>query len=52
MPSSTKPSMCFLVDPEPGTRHVVHSVLRGMNIESEPFELIAGDAEALCGYPS
>lgn len=40
MPSFAKPSMCFLVDPEPGTRHVVHSVLKGLNVELECFDAL------------
>ena len=40
MPSSTKPSMCFVVDPEPGTRQVVHSVLKGMKVEAESFDAL------------
>src|SRR5215471_610297 len=38
MPSSAKPSVCFLVASEPGTRHVLQSVLKGMKAEAESFD--------------
>jgi EAL domain-containing protein (putative c-di-GMP-specific phosphodiesterase class I) len=34
------PAKCFVVDSEPGIRNVIHSVLRGMKVESEPFDSV------------
>ncbi len=40
MAGSPHPPICFLVTPEPGTRHVVHSVLTDMKVESECFDAL------------
>ena len=40
MSRSANRSTCFVIDPNPGTKHVVLSVLDGMNVASEFFESV------------
>jgi EAL domain-containing protein (putative c-di-GMP-specific phosphodiesterase class I) len=40
MPNSTRLSTCFLVDPESGTRQVLQSALRGLNVKTESFDTL------------
>ena len=40
MPDSANRSTCFVIDTDPGTRHVVRSVWGGMNVAAEFFETV------------
>jgi EAL domain-containing protein (putative c-di-GMP-specific phosphodiesterase class I) len=49
MLSSAKPSVCFLVASEAGTRHVVNSVLKEMKVESQSFDALPTMLERYAG---
>ena len=40
MPDSANRSTCFVIDTDPGTRHVVRSVWGGMSVAAEFFETV------------
>jgi FixJ family two-component response regulator len=51
VPPSANRSTCFVVDPDPGTRHIVLSVWGGMSVTAEFFESVAAMLERYAVVP-